>query len=75
MNGYETEVSDIAKLITMKKTKKSYYFLIDSEYEIKNLNNIDEINQNYGSNSNQKNTSEVINDFYLKIEEQDGMKI
>ena len=76
IDGYETQVSNISRMITMKKGNTTYNFLVDSEYNIQSLNSIQGITQNPGSgtgdNSNSLN-SELINDFNIKIESQSGL--
>lgn len=72
IDGYTTNVSDIARLVTMTKDKERYYFLVDSQYNIQNLNNIQGINQNPGTGTG-SSSSEIINDFNIKVEEQSGL--
>lgn len=72
IDGYTTNVSDIARLVTMTKDKETYYFLVDSQYNIQNLNNIQGINQNPGIGTG-SSSSEIINDFNIKVEEQSGL--
>ena len=72
IDGYTTNVSDIARLVTMTKDKETYYFLVDSQYNIQNLNNIQGINQNPGTGTG-SSSSEIINDFNIKVEEQSGL--
>lgn len=75
IDGYTTNVSDIARLVTMTKNKETYYFLVDSQYNIQNLNSIQGINQSTGSGTSQggNSSSEIINDFNIKVEEQSGL--
>ena len=73
IDGYNTKVSNAGKIITMTKNNKSYYFLVDSEYNIENLNKISgttgESNSGSGSQNNaDKNfNSQIINDFEIEI--------
>lgn len=74
VNGYTTSVSNIARLVTMTKNNETYYFLVDSNYKIQNLNEISGLNQDSESENNNSNSS-LINDFEIKIEEQNGKNI
>lgn len=74
VNGYTTNVSDISRLVTMTKNNETYYFLVDSNYNIKNLDNISEINKDSESENNNSSSS-LINDFEIKIEEQNGRDV
>ena len=75
INGYTTKVSDIARLVTLTKNNETYNFLVDSNYNIQKLDNISGSNQNTGGGTNQGGSSDVINDFNIKLEEQTGCNI
>ena len=75
INGYTTKVSDIARLVTLTKNNVTYNFLVDSNYNIQKLDNISGSNQNIGSGTNQGGSSDVINDFNIKLEEQTGLNV
>lgn len=77
IRGYTTKVSNIARLITMSKNNETFYFLVDSDYNIESLNNNNNFSQgNTGESSSQTGNlkSELINDFNIKLEEQSGLK-
>ena len=48
ISGYDVQISDVGRIVTMIKNDEVYYFLVDSEYNINNLNNIN----NIGSGNN-----------------------
>lgn len=75
VSGYTTKVSDIARLITMTKNNETFYFLVDSDYNILNLNTSNNSSQGStgGNTQSGSSTSELINDFNIKIEEQNGL--
>lgn len=70
VKGYDVQVSDIGKIVTMTKNGISYYFLVDSDYRIQDLNN--NLENNQGSGGGQTNTSgvsnsKIINDFEVVV--------
>ena len=69
VNGYTTNVSDVARLVSMTKENKTYYFLVDSEFNIQNLNNISSQGNNSGNSQNSNLNSEIINDFEIEVSE------
>ena len=51
IEGYDVEVSNIGRIVTMTKDKKSYQFFVDDEY---NVTELGEVNATIGSGGNQQ---------------------
>ncbi len=56
IEGYNVEVSNIGRIVTMTKDKKSYQFFIDSEY---NVTELGEVSATTGSGSSGQSQGEV----------------
>jgi len=91
IQGYETNVSSAGKIITMTKGNSSYYFLVDSEFNITSLNDIGISgsapsggtgdtnpgtgNTNPGTGDVNQGTSELITQANLVIESINSMSV
>lgn len=74
VDGYTTKVSDVARLVTMTKDGEIYNFLVDSNYNIQNIDSIENNKNNEsGDNQNSSSCSDIINDFNIKLESQTGL--
>lgn len=64
INGYTTQVGNLGKIVTMTKGNESYNFLVDSGYEVYDLNTgstvITDSVDNNSSNNNQIIESDII---------------
>ncbi len=49
IEGYNVEVSDIGRIVTMTKDKRSYQFFVDSEYNVTELGEVNATTESGGS--------------------------
>ena len=85
IDGYDTKVSQLSKVVTMTKGKQVYYFLVDSNYNVKNLQSVTiESNKNEEEKENKKEeigkvgvtiTDVTGSSFVINVEPEDESKI
>ena len=70
IDGYDTKISDIIRIITLKDGNDTYNFLVDSNYKIQQLDGVKSDKETNASNDSEFSSS-IINNFEVKVEEGD----
>lgn len=76
ISDFNVKISNISRLVTLSSGNDAYNFLVDSDYKVTKLTGISGNNQGTNNGGNQgSSSSEIINDFNIKLEEQKGFDI
>lgn len=68
MEGYDIKVNDIGRIVSMTKEGETYYFLVDSEYNIQKLDGMLGIGTTTGNNDTQANSGYVQKGLILNLD-------
>ncbi len=67
IEGYDVEVSNIGRIVTMTKDKKSYQFFVDSEYNVTELGEVTATTGSGGSGQSQGESKDYTDNLLYKV--------